>query len=138
MSTGVREIPLARPLHDEREEELVLEVLRSGWLSNGPTIDRFEELLAERVGAPYVAAVSSGTAALHLLARTAGLGPGDEAITSTLSFAASANCFIFEGAAPVFADIDRRAQRRSSPSTSSAAHASWTRSARSARGTGSR
>jgi len=108
MSTGVREIPLARPLHDEREEELVLEVLRSGWLSNGPTINRFEELLAERVGAPYVAAVSSGTAALHLLARTAGLGPGDEAITSPLSFAASANCFIFEGAAPVFADIDRR------------------------------
>jgi perosamine synthetase len=108
MSTGVREIPLSGPLHDEREEELVLEVLRSGQLSNGPMIDRFEELLAKRIGAPYVAAVSSGTAALHLLARTAGLGPGDEAITSTLSFAASANCFIFEGAAPVFADIDKR------------------------------
>ena len=108
MSTGVREIPLARPFLDEREEDLVLEVLRSGRLSLGPTIDRFEELLAERIGAPYVAAVSSGTAGLHLLARSARLGPGDEAITSPISFASSANCFIFEGAEPVFADVDRR------------------------------
>ena len=108
MSTGLREIPLARPLLDEREEELVLEVLRSGRLSLGPTIERFEELLAERVGAPYVAAVSSGTAGLHMLAHIAGVGPGDEAITSPLSFASSANCFIFEGAAPVFADVDPR------------------------------
>jgi perosamine synthetase len=106
LSTGIREIPLARPLLDEREEELVLEVLRSGRLSLGPTIDRFEELMAERVGAPYVAAVSSGTAGLHLLARIAGLAPGDEAITSPVSFASSANCFIFEGATPVFADVD--------------------------------
>jgi len=102
----VREIPLARPLLDEREEELVLEVLRSGRLSLGPTIDRFEELIAERVGAPYATAVSSGTAGLHLLCHIAGLGPGDEAITSPVSFVASANCFIFEGAAPVFADVD--------------------------------
>jgi perosamine synthetase len=108
LTTDVREIPLAKPLLDEREEELVLEVLRSGRLSLGPTIDRFEELVAERVGAPYAAAVSSGTAGLHLLARIAGLGPGDEAITSPISFAASANCFIFEGATPVFADVDPR------------------------------
>ncbi len=108
MSTGVREIPLARPYFDEREEELVAEVLRSGRLSLGPTIERFEELLAERVGAPYAAAVSSGTAGLHLLARIAGVGPGDEAITSPLSFVASANCFVFEGATPVFADVDPR------------------------------
>ena len=108
MSTGVREIPLARPFLDEREEELVLEVLRSGRLSLGPTIDRFEELVAERVGAPFAAAVSSGTTGLHLLARIAGLGRGDEAITSPLSFASSANCFIFEGATPVFADVDPR------------------------------
>ena len=107
-STGLREIPLARPFLEEREEELVLEVLRSGRLSLGPTIDRFEELLAERIGAPYVAAVSSGTAGLHLLARIAELGPGDEAITSPISFASSANCFIFEGAKPVFADVDPR------------------------------
>jgi perosamine synthetase len=100
------EVPLARPWIGEREEELVLEVLRSGRLSLGPTIDRFEELIAERVGAPYATAVSSGTAGLHLLCHIAGLGPGDEAITSPVSFVASANCFIFEGAAPVFADVD--------------------------------
>jgi perosamine synthetase len=81
-------------------------VLRSGRLSLGPWIDRFEEQVAERVGAPYAAALSSGTAGLHLLCRIAGLGPGDEVITSPLSFVASANCFILEGAAPVFADVD--------------------------------
>jgi dTDP-4-amino-4,6-dideoxygalactose transaminase len=107
-SASPEAIPLARPLLDQREEELVLEVLRSGRLSLGPTIDRFEELLAERIGAPYVAAVSSGTAGLHLLAGIAGLGPGDEAITSPISFASSANCFVFEGATPVFADVDPR------------------------------
>jgi perosamine synthetase len=99
-------IPLSQPWLDEREEELVLEVLRSGRLSLGPTIDRFERLFAERVGARYAAAVSSGTAGLHLLARIAALGPGDEAITSPYSFAASANCFLYEGARPVFADVD--------------------------------
>jgi perosamine synthetase len=108
LSTGTREIPLARPFLDEREEELVLEVLRSGRLSLGPTIERFEEVAAERVGAPYAAAVSSATAGLHLLCRIAGLGAGDEAITSPLSFVSSANCFIFEGAKPAFADVDPR------------------------------
>jgi perosamine synthetase len=71
-------------------------VLRSGRLSLGPTIEEFERLLTERVGAPYAAAVSSGTPGLHLLCRVAGIRPGDEVITSTLSFAASANCFVFE------------------------------------------
>jgi perosamine synthetase len=106
VTEAVREIPLSRPWLDEREEELVLEVLRSGRLSLGPWIDRFEEEIAERVGAPFAAAVSSGTAGLHLLCRIAGLGPGDEVITSPLSFVASANCFILEGATPVFADVD--------------------------------
>ena len=105
---STREIPLSAPYFDEREEELVLEVLRSGRLSLGPTIDRFEESLAERVGAPYAAAVSSGTAGLHLLCHLAGFGPGDEVITSPFSFVASANCFLFEGARPVFADVDPR------------------------------
>lgn len=108
MKPAVREIPLAKPWIGEREEELVLEVLRSGRLSLGPTIDEFERLVAERVGAPYAAAVSSGTAGLHLLCRIAGVQPGDEVITSTLSFAASANCFIYEGGVPVFADVDPR------------------------------
>jgi perosamine synthetase len=108
LRASVREIPLSRPYLDSREEELVLEVLRSGRLSLGPAIDRFEELFAERVGAPYAAAVTSGTAGLHLLAHIAGLGPGDEVITSPISFVATANCFIFEGAVPVFADVDAR------------------------------
>jgi perosamine synthetase len=102
----VRGIPLSSPFLGEREEELVLEVLRSGRLSLGPTIDRFEELFAAVTGAPYAAAVSSGTAGLHLLCVSAGLAAGDEVITTPYSFAASANCFLYEGAVPVFADID--------------------------------
>jgi len=104
----VESVTLSGPYLGEREEELVLGVLRSGRLSLGPTIDRFEELVAERAGAPYAAAVSSGTTGLHLLCISAGIGPGDEVITSPYSFAASANCFMYEGGIPVFADIDRR------------------------------
>ena len=145
MTETARElVALSGPYLDEREEELVLEVLRSGRLSLGPTIDRFEELFAEAVGAPYAAAVSSGTAGLHLLCRIAGVGPGDEVITSPYSFAASANCFLYEGATPVFADVDPRTynldpeavaaavtpgRRRSSRSTSSAIRASSSRCA---------
>jgi perosamine synthetase len=106
LSTAVRRIPLSKPYIGEREEELVLEVLRSGRLSLGPMIDRFEELLAERVGAPHAVAVTSGTAGLHLLCHRLGLGPGDEVITSPISFVATANCFVLEGATPVFADVD--------------------------------
>ena len=106
--SATRQIPLSGAWLDEREEELVLEVLRSGRLSLGPTIDRFEEAFAEAVDAPFAAAVSSGTAGLHMLCHMAGFGPGDEVITSPISFVASANCFIFEGASPVFADVDPR------------------------------
>jgi perosamine synthetase len=84
----------------------VLEALRSGRLGLGPMIDRFEAALAERVGAPFVAAVSSGTAGLHLCVRLAGIGPGDEVVTTPFSFVASANCVLYEGATPVFADVD--------------------------------
>ena len=105
---AVRRVPLSRPWLDEREEELVVEVLRSGRLSLGPAIDRFEEAFAEAVGAPYAAAVASGTAGLHLLCITAGVGEGHEVITSPYSFVASANCAIYEGAMPVFADVDPR------------------------------
>jgi perosamine synthetase len=101
-----RKIALSAPWIDERDEELVLEVLRSGQLSLGPVGPRFEALLAQAVGAPYCAAVSSGTAGLHLCMRLAGVGPGDEVVTSPYSFVASANCAIYEGATPVFADID--------------------------------
>ena len=103
-----RTVSLSSPWLDEREEELVTEVLRSGRLSLGPTIERFEEEFADAVGAPYAAAVSSGTAGLHLLCITAGVTPGDEVVTSPYSFVASANCAIYEGATPVFADVDSR------------------------------
>ncbi len=105
---AVRTIPLSSPWLDEREEELVTDVLRSGRLSLGPTIERFEDAFADAVGAPYAAAVSSGTAGLHLLCVTAGVSPGDEVVTSPYSFVASANCAIYEGATPVFADVDPR------------------------------
>ncbi|HEV3407205.1 MAG TPA: DegT/DnrJ/EryC1/StrS family aminotransferase, partial [Gaiellaceae bacterium] len=81
-----RQIPLSAPSVDGREEELVLEALRSGRLALGPLTDAFEHALAERVGAPYVAAVSSGTAGLHLCVRLAGLGSGDEVVTTPFSF----------------------------------------------------
>jgi perosamine synthetase len=106
LSTATDRINLSAPWIDERDEELVLEVLRSGWLSLGPTGPRFESMFADAVDAPHCAAVSSGTAGLHLCMRLAGVGPGDEVITSPYSFVASANCAIYEGATPVFADID--------------------------------
>ena len=84
----------------------MLEVLRSGRLSLGPKGPRFERMVADAVAAPFCAAVSSGTAGLHLCMRLAGIKPGDEVITSPYSFVASANCAMYEGAKPVFADID--------------------------------
>jgi perosamine synthetase len=108
VTEATRRVGLSAPWLDEREEGLVGEVLRSGRLSLGPTIERFEEAFADVVGAPYAAAVSSGTAGLHLLCVAAGIGPGDEVITSPYSFVASANCAIYEGATPVFADVDPR------------------------------
>jgi perosamine synthetase len=99
-------LPLARPVLGEREEELVLEVLRSGQLSLGPMLPRFEEAFAAAVGAPFASAVSSGTTGLHLALRAVGVGDGDEVITSPFSFVASANVAVYERARPVFADID--------------------------------
>jgi perosamine synthetase len=101
-----RKLALSAPWIDARDEELVLEVLRSGRLSLGPVGPQFESLLAEAIGVPHAAAVSSGTAGLHLCMHLVGVGPGDEVITSPYSFVASANCAIYEGATPVFADID--------------------------------
>jgi perosamine synthetase len=101
-------IPLARPVIGPREEELVLEVLRSGRLSLGPMLERFERDFARRIGVPGASAVSSGTAGLHLAVRAAGIESGDEVVTTPFSFVASANCLVYEGANPVFCDIDRR------------------------------
>lgn len=99
-------IPLARPEIGPREEELVLEVLRSGQLSLGPMVARFEREFAEWLGAEDAVAVSSGTAALHLGVRALDWGPGDEVLTSPFSFVASANCLLYEGVRPVFCDVD--------------------------------
>ena len=101
-------IPLSRPLLGEREEELVLETLRSRRLSLGPRLGEFEAALGGRLGVEHVSAVSSGTAGLHLAIRAAGVEPGDDVVTTPFSFVASANCLLYEGARPVFCDIDPR------------------------------
>jgi perosamine synthetase len=102
----MEQIPLARPELGEREEELVLEVLRSGRLSLGPMSERFERALANWLGVDDAVAVSSGTAGLHLGVRALGWGKGDEVLTSPFSFVASANCLLYEGVRPVFCDVD--------------------------------
>jgi perosamine synthetase len=99
-------VPLARPVLGPEEEQAVIEVLRSGQLSLGPRIPAFETAFAARVGARHASAVSSGTAGLHLALRAIGVGEGDEVVTSPFSFVASANAVLYEGARPVFADID--------------------------------
>ena len=101
-------IPASRPVIGEHERELVLEVLESGHLSLGPRLRQFEEAFAARIGVPHTSAVSSGTAGLHLATRAAGIERGDEVITTPFSFVASANCVVYEGAKPVFCDIDSR------------------------------
>ncbi len=101
-------IPLAQPVIGEREEELVLDVLRSGRLSLGPRLEEFERAFAAWLGASHASAVSSGTAGLHLALRAAGVGEGDEVVTSPFSFVASANAILYERARPVFVDIDPR------------------------------
>lgn len=100
------QIPLAKPEIGAREEELALEVLRSGRLSLGPVGERFEREFATWLGVEDAVAVSSGTTALHLGVRALGWGPGDEVLTSPFSFVASANCLLYEGARPVFCDVD--------------------------------
>src|SRR5918998_2118629 len=100
-------IPLAKPMLGEREEQLVLETMRSRRLALGPRLPEFERALSARLGSP-ASAVSSGTAGLHLAVRAAGVQPGDEVITTPFSFVASANCVVYEGATPVFCDIDPR------------------------------
>ena len=98
--------PLARPNISSREEQHVLKVLRSGTLSLGPYTEQFEKEFAKTVGTKYAVAVSSGTAALHVALVAAGIGKGDEVITSPFSFVASSNSILYCGAKPVFADID--------------------------------
>ena len=90
----------------EEDIRAVEEVLRSDYITCGPKVDEFERELARYTGAKYAVAVSNGTAALHCACIAAGVGPGDEVITTPLTFAASANCALYCGARPVFADVD--------------------------------
>ena len=99
-------IPLARPVIGVEEEQAVLAVLRSRRLSLGPATEEFESRFAARLGVSHASAVSSGTAGLHLALRAVGVGPGDEVITSPFSFVASVNAILYQGATPVFADVD--------------------------------
>jgi perosamine synthetase len=100
-------IPYGRQSIDERDVAAVVAVLRSDRLTQGPAVAAFERGVAATCGAPYAVAFSSGTAALHGAAFAAGLGPGDEVVTSAITFAASANCAAYLGATPRFADIER-------------------------------
>ncbi len=98
-------IPLSSPEVNEDDIAAVVEVLRGRQLSLGPRVPQFERAIAEYAGARHAVAVSSGTAALHLIVHALGIGPGDEVVTTPFSFVASSNCVLYEGATPVFADI---------------------------------
>lgn len=99
-------LPYHQPLIDADDEQAVLETLRSGWLTTGPKTKTFEKELAAYAGAAHCVAVNSCTAALELALEAAGVGPGDEVITSPITFASTANVIVHRGATPVFVDID--------------------------------
>jgi perosamine synthetase len=99
-------LPYGRQLIDEADVAAVVEVLRSDWLTTGPEVNEFESALAKIAGVKYAVAVSSGTAALHGVMDALGVGVGDEVIVPAMTFAASANCAVYQGARPIFADVD--------------------------------
>jgi len=105
--TPVREklLPYGRQSLDDADLQAVVEVLKSDWLTTGPKVDEFEERFAEWVGARHAISFSSGTSALHGAAFAAGLRPGDEVITTPMTFCATANCILYQGAIPVFVDV---------------------------------
>lgn len=99
-------IPYGRQWLDAEDERAVLEALRSDWLTTGPRVEEFERVVAGFSGAAFGVAVSSGTAALHTAMFALGIGPGDEVIVPPMTFAATANCVLYQGGTPVFADVD--------------------------------
>src|SRR4029077_16228277 len=99
-------IPVARPSFGPDEEQAVVDVLRSGWVTQGPRVAEFERSVGEDVGASHAVAVSSCTTALHLALLAAGVKPGDEILCPSLSFIATANAIVHAGASPIFVDID--------------------------------
>jgi perosamine synthetase len=100
-------LPYARQSVDDDDVEAIVQVLRSDWLTTGPTVDEFERRFAAFVEAEHAVAVSSGTAGLHALAHVLDIGPGDEVIVPPMTFAATANCVVYEGGTPVFADVQQ-------------------------------
>jgi dTDP-4-amino-4,6-dideoxygalactose transaminase len=105
MNKALTQIPVAKPVLDEREVEAVRRVVLSGWVTQGPEVAAFENEFATLVGAPYACAVSNCTTALHLALRAVGVAAGDEVITVSHSFIATANAIRYCGAVPVFVDI---------------------------------
>jgi len=99
-------IPVAKPFFTREDERAVSEVVRSGWVLQGPKVEAFEKLLGTYIGSPYAVATSSATTAMHLGLLAAEVGPGDEILVPSFSFIASANCIVHAGATPVFVDID--------------------------------
>lgn len=102
----VRPIAMSAPEVDESDVRAVQEVVRSGRLALGPRLEQFERAMAGYVGVRHAVAVGSGTAALHLIVRALGLGPGDQVLVPSFTFAASVNAILYEGAEPVFVDLD--------------------------------
>ena len=100
-------LPLSRPTIGEEEIREVVETLRSGWITTGPKVALFEERFRQYLDMPHAIAVSSGTAGLHAALLGAGIGPGDEVITSSMTFAATANAIVLAGARPVLVDCER-------------------------------
>jgi perosamine synthetase len=100
-------IPYSRQTIDDDDIKAVVEVLKSDWLTTGPKVAEFEEAVADYVGAKYAVGVSSGTAALHAAMYALEIGPGDEVIVPPMTFAATANCVVFQGGTPIFVDVDR-------------------------------
>ncbi|MCQ5366112.1 UDP-4-amino-4,6-dideoxy-N-acetyl-beta-L-altrosamine transaminase [Anoxybacillus salavatliensis] len=101
-------LPYGKQWIDEEDIEAVVEVLKGDYLTTGPYISKFEQAVAQYVGAKYAVAFSNGTAALHGACFAAGIGQGDEVITTPMTFAASANCVLYQGGIPVFVDIDEK------------------------------
>ncbi len=101
-------IPYGRHQIDQEDIDYVVEVLKSDFITTGPKISEFEKKLADYLGAKYAVAIANGTAALHAACFAAGISEGDEVITTPITFAASANCALYMGAKPVFADVDPR------------------------------
>ena len=99
-------IPYGKQTIEQDDIQAVVDVLKSDFLTTGPQIAEFEQTVADYVGAKYAVAISNGTSALHAACFAAGIGPGDEVITTPLTFAASANCVLYCGGTPVFADVD--------------------------------